>query len=106
MSKKRKPTLPGVILEEHYINPLEITKTELAETAGIARNTLHKIIKGDARITARIAVRLAKSLNTTPELWLNLQQKYDVWEAENDKTLRAENIRPIVPMVASSKPKY
>ena len=102
MAKKRKPTLPGVILEEHYIKPLAIHKSDLAEAAYIARNTLYRILNGNLRITAYIAVRLAKALRTTPELWLNLQQKYDIWEAENDKELRSENIKPIVSLAAKS----
>lgn len=102
MAKKRKPTHPGPILEEHYIKPLDIDKSVLADAAGISRNTLYKILRGDSRITAKVAIRLSKALKTTPELWLNLQQKYDVWEAEHDKALRSENIRPIVGLVAKS----
>jgi addiction module HigA family antidote len=28
-----------------------------------------------------MALRLAQAFNTTPELWLNLQRAYDLWEA-------------------------
>ncbi len=82
MAKKRKPTLPGTIIEEHYIKSLNISKCVLAKALGISRNTLYKILNGRAGITADTAVRLSKVLKTTPELWLNLQQKFDVWEAE------------------------
>lgn len=102
MTKKRKPVHPGEILEEHYIKPLDISKSFLADSAGISRNSLYKILRGEARITANMAVRLSKALKTTPELWLNLQQKYDVWEVEHDKQLRLEHIRPIVSIAAKS----
>jgi plasmid maintenance system antidote protein VapI len=32
-------------------------------------------------ISAEMALRLAKAFNTTPELWLNLQENYDLWNA-------------------------
>ena len=100
--RKRKPVHPGVVIEEHYIKPLDINKSDLADTAGISRNTLYKILKGESRITASMAVRLSKALKTTPELWLNLQQKYDIWEAEHDKSLQSENIKPIIPLAAKA----
>ncbi len=105
MKTKRKPTLPGEILEEHYIKPLSLSKSAFAEALGIARSTLYKILDGRARITAYIAIRLAKSLNTSVEMWLNLQQKTDIWEAEHDRSFANEtgNIRPIVELVAHSR---
>jgi antitoxin HigA-1 len=102
MVKKRKPSHPGLILEELYIKPLHITKTLLAERTGISRNTLYKILRGASRITAEVAIRLAKALNTSVELWLNLQQKYDIWEAEHNKSLHSENIKPIAQIAAQS----
>jgi plasmid maintenance system antidote protein VapI len=29
-----------------------------------------------------MAVRIAKATNTTPESWLNMQTKLDIWNAE------------------------
>lgn len=79
---KRKPTHPGIILEEDYIKPLEIKNLQkLADVLVISRKTLHKIRTGAGRITSEMALRLAKLFRTTPELWLNLQQKYDLWTA-------------------------
>ena len=78
--QKRKPTHPGIILEEEYIKPLELKNLQgLADALGISRKTLHKIRTGAGRITPEMALRLARLFRTTPELWLNLQQKYDIW---------------------------
>jgi antitoxin HigA-1 len=90
-------------LEEHYIKSLKISKSAFAEALGIAKNTLYKILDGRARITASIAARLSKALKTSPELWRNLQQKIDVWEAKRDPSLKSENIRPIVSLAAHSR---
>lgn len=83
--KKRKPVHPGMILEEHYIKPLKLNLQELANHLGVARNTLFKIRTGKAGITPTIALALGEAFDTTPQLWLNLQQKYDLWVEENEK---------------------
>lgn len=84
--KKRKPNHPGIVLDELYIKPLDLSLQELADNLGISRNTLFKIRLGKANITPGIAVRLAEAFDTTPNLWLNLQQKYDLWVEENERT--------------------
>jgi len=81
---KRKPTHPGLILKHHYLMPLSVSVTEVAEKLGISRKTLSSIINGRASVTSDIALRLSKAFNTSPELWLNLQQKYNLWEAARE----------------------
>lgn len=87
--RKRKPTHPGKILDEHYIKPLNLNLQELADNIGISRNTLFKIRMGQLGITPGVAIRLATAFDTTPQLWLNLQQNYDLWVEEYEKPTRA-----------------
>lgn len=91
--RKRKPNHPGIILDELYIKPLNLNLQELSENLGISRNSLFKIRKAKANITPSIAIRLAEAFDTTPSLWLNLQQKYDIWVEENEKIHK-----PIIPL--------
>ncbi len=86
MIKHRKPSHPGIILDELYIKELNLNLEELALNLDISRNTLFRIRTGKANITPTIAVRLAEAFDTTPHLWLNLQQNYDIWVEENEKT--------------------
>jgi addiction module HigA family antidote len=66
---------------------------KVADRLGIARNTLFKIRAGKAIITPSIALSLAKAFDTTPQLWLNLQQKYDLWVEEYEhKHIRIDPI--------------
>jgi addiction module HigA family antidote len=90
MVKKRKPTHPGEILDEDNIKPLELNLQKLADRLGIARNTLFKIRAGEASITPAIALSLAEAFDTTPQLWLNLQQAYDLWIEEHGYRHRHE----------------
>src|ERR1700732_525734 len=94
--RKRKPNHPGLILDELYIKPLNLNLDEFAETIGISRNALFKIRTARANISPKIAVRLAEAFETTPNLWLNLQQKYDIWVEENEK--KHVPIQPILRM--------
>lgn len=94
----RKPIHPGVILDEHYIVPLNLNLQKLADHLGIARNTLFKLRKGKAHVTPFIAIALAETFDTTAQFWLNLQQKYDLWIEENE-TIH----EPIEPLLRNGK---
>ncbi len=82
-TRKRLPTHPGGILKRHYMEPLSLTVLELAEILGVSRKTLSKIVNEHGSVTPDMALRLSKAFKTTPELWLNLQQNYDLWQASH-----------------------
>ena len=76
------PSHPGEILKELYISPLEITVTETAAKLGVTRKTLSELINGHSGVSAEMALRLSMAFNTTPDLWLGLQQEFDLWKAK------------------------
>ena len=82
--RKRAPNHPGGILCRQYLEPLGLSVSELAEILGVSRKTVSKIINERGSISADMALRLSKAFNTTPQLWLNLQQNYDLWHAAQD----------------------
>jgi antitoxin HigA-1 len=82
LKKGMKPTHPGQVLKTIYLEPLGISQAEAAENLGIARKTLSMLLNGHQGISAEMALRLGKAFNTTPELWLNMQRNYDLWNAE------------------------
>ncbi len=92
---KRKPTHPGRILKEDYLEPLALTITELSETLGVSRKTLSKIVNEKASVTPAMALKLSMAFDTSPELWINLQKNYDLWQAANANH-DWEKIKPIV----------
>ena len=79
----RKRTHPGEMIKEMYLKPLNLTVTSLAASLGVSRKTLSTIINERAGVTPDMALRLSRAFSTTPELWLNMQQGYDLWVAEN-----------------------
>ncbi|WP_334311606.1 HigA family addiction module antitoxin [Dolichospermum planctonicum] len=77
-----------------HLEPLNMTVTELANILGVSRKTVSEIVNERASVTPNIALRLASAFQTTPELWLNLQQKFDLWCAKNESE-EWKNISPI-----------
>ena len=84
---KRQPTHPGIIIKEDYLNPLSLTITELSSILGVSRKTLSKIINKRGSITPDMALRLSRAFDTSPELWLNLQKNFELWQAEHSSKL-------------------
>ncbi len=80
----RKRTHPGELIRKEYMKPLKLTVTSLAASLGVSRKTLSTIINERAGVTPDMALRLSRAFSTTPELWLNMQQSYDLWIAENE----------------------
>ena len=81
--KTRPPTHPGGILKRHYLETLNLTVSELAKSLGVSRKTLSRIVNEHGSITPDMALRLSKAFSTTPQLWLNLQQNYDLWHVSH-----------------------
>ena len=79
---RRKPTHPGELLREDVLPALRISVTEAARRLRVSRQTLHRILAGDAGVTPDMAVRLGKFCGNGPGLWLRMQQAYDLWHAE------------------------
>ena len=86
MIGRRKPTHPGEVLREDVIKPLGLTVTDAAKCLGITRKTLSALINCRASMSPEMAVRIAKATKTSPESWLYMQAKLDLWIAEQKPT--------------------
>jgi addiction module HigA family antidote len=81
---RRPPVHPGVFFERDILPEFRRQNRTIAEIAtllGISRQTLYRIMAGEQPISADTAVRLGKLCGNGPELWLNMQARYDAWEA-------------------------
>jgi len=70
-------TTPGEILLEEFLVPAVISQTQLARAIGVPPTRINEIVHGRRSISADIAARLSIYFSTTPDLWLNLQARYD-----------------------------
>lgn len=82
MPKNRAPTPPGEVLREEFLEPLDMTQEGLARRMDVSFQTVNLIVNGKRRITADMAVRLSRALDTSPEFWMSLQVACDLWEAQ------------------------
>ena len=78
MTRKLEPMHPGEVLREEFLVPLGISAGALAKACGLPRTRLERIAGERTGVTADTALRLAKALGTSAQLWLNLQNDYDV----------------------------
>ena len=75
------PPHPGKVLKKLYIEPLNLTITTIARGLKVTRKTLYDIINEKSNISPQMAFKLGKAFNTSPEFWLDMQYKYDLWNA-------------------------
>jgi addiction module HigA family antidote len=88
------PPHPGEILREDYLKPLGLSVSGAAKALGVARKTLSALLNERAGISPAMALRLAKALDTSPELWVNLQAQFDLWQARAVDLGRVERLVP------------
>ena len=86
-----KPAHPGEVLKALYFEPMGLTVTEAAKALGVTGKTLSELLNGRTGVSTAMALRLAKALGTTAELWLNMQQNYDLWIAR--KKIRLSKVK-------------
>jgi len=100
LKREMPPVHPGNVLKEMYMEPLDISVTDLADNLGVHRRTISLLINEHSGVSAEMALRLATAFETTPELWLNMQQQYDLWYAGQKVVLKS--IRHLVPVGSST----
>lgn len=76
------PPHPGIILLEDWIKPLNFSISAFALKIGTSRKNLSEIVNAKCGISPEMSLKLSKALNTSPELWLKLQVKFDLWQAK------------------------
>ncbi len=86
---KRKPAAVGEILVKEFLQPLGLTQAMLAEAMGVQRKHVNELCNGRRRVTAATALILARVFGNSPDFWLNLQRRNDLWEAMHSPKQRA-----------------
>jgi addiction module HigA family antidote len=95
MNKMFNPAHPGEVLKEYI--PENITIGDAAKTLDVSRLTLSKILNTHSGISANMAIRLAKWLDTTPDYWLNMQTQWELAQAQKEPMPK---IKPLNRMAA------
>lgn len=92
----RAPTHPGEVLQKDFLEPIGMTQTELARRLDVPFQRVNQIINRRRAITPDTALRLGRLFGTPPELWLDLQLKWELHEAAgSEEAGQIEQIRPV-----------
>lgn len=94
-NKIRKPTHPGELIREDLLPETGMSQTQLARLMGVSRRTVSEIVNERRRVTPDIAFRLSRVFNSTPEMWLNMQQAVELWEVRSIHGHDYEKIQPV-----------
>jgi addiction module HigA family antidote len=101
MAKKLAPMHPGEVLREEFLLPLNLSAGALAKACGLPRTRIERIAAETTGITADTALRLGKALGTSAQLWMNLQNRYDVEVAMREIGKKLDKIEPIIAHAAA-----
>ncbi len=92
---KIKNIIPGEILLEEFLKPLNISAYRLSKDTRMPATRISQILKGRRRITADTALRLSRYFGNSADFWMGIQNEFDLREeverieAELDRIPRA-----------------
>jgi addiction module HigA family antidote len=90
-----RPIHPGEILREDFLAPLDMSVNALANHLHVPATRMNEIVRGRRGISPDTALRLAAFFGGDAASWLNLQQAYDLKNAEAEAATRiAQEVRP------------
>lgn len=92
----RTPTHPGEMLLEEFLNPMGLTQRELADAIHVPYQRINDLVNGRRGITPSTALRLAKFFGMTPDFWMNLQLRWDLYFAQKEEIHILQEIQPFV----------
>jgi addiction module HigA family antidote len=101
LTTKRKPASVGEILVEEFMAPLGLTQDALAEAMGVQRKHVNELCKNRRNVTAPTALILARVFGNSPDFWLNVQRRSDLWKALHSPRER-ERIKRARPLSAAA----
>ncbi len=89
---KRQPTHVGEVLKEEFLEPLGMTQSHLAKALHTSFRAINELVNEKRGITTEMALKLAKYFGTSPQLWLNLQNQFDLYKVSMKKKKELEAV--------------
>ena len=90
----RQPTHPGEMLLEEFLKPMNISQRELSEAINVSYQRINEIINGRRGITPSTALRLSKYFGVSPDFWMNIQLRLDIYNAQKSELKELNTIKP------------
>ena len=94
---KRKPASVGEVLTEEFIEPMGLTQGAVAKAMGVQRKHVNELCNERRKVTAATALILARVFGNSPDFWLNVQRRTDLWGAMHSprELERIKRARPL-----------
>lgn len=99
----RPPTHPGEMLREEFLGPMNLSQRELAAALRVPYQRINEIVNGRRGISVSTALRLAKFFGTSAAFWLNLQMRWDLFDAQQFEGRELDAIQPHSPTVNATR---
>jgi addiction module HigA family antidote len=78
-----------------FLEPLGLSQKDLADGIGVPYQRVNELVNGRRGVTPSTALRLGRFLRTTPDLWLNLQLRWDLFQAQREEKEALRRIKPL-----------
>ena len=88
------------MLREEFLVPLGLSAGAVARACGVPRTRIERVANEETPVTADTALRLGKALGTSAQLWLNLQNEFDMRMARIRIGKDLEKISPVTTRAA------
>lgn len=95
ISTHREPTHPGEMLLEEFLVPMGVTQRELAASIHVPYQRINEIVNKRRGVTPSTALRLARFFGVTEDFWMNLQLRWDLFNARQSEAKEIGSIRPL-----------
>jgi addiction module HigA family antidote len=89
----KAPTHPGEMLLEEFLKPMGITQQQLAREIKVPYQRVNEIVNRRRGLTPGTALRLSKAFGNTPDFWLNLQLRWDLYRAQSKEARILQDIQ-------------
>ena len=86
--KNRISTHPGEILLKEFLEPMNLSQKSFSKQIHVSFQRINELVNGKRGITPESSKLLSKSLNTSPEFWMNLQSCYDLSKINREVLLK------------------
>jgi antitoxin HigA-1 len=85
---RRRPAGVAEILTQEFMTPLGLTQAVLAQAMGVQRKHVNELCNDRRKVTTPTALILARVFGNSPDFWLNVQRRSDLWEALHNPVQR------------------
>ncbi|MFW7226956.1 MULTISPECIES: HigA family addiction module antitoxin [unclassified Serratia (in: enterobacteria)] len=81
MAMMYNPPHPGMLVKE-AMEALGLSARGLAKELEVAPSTVQRLVVGKTDVSPEMALKLSVVVGSSPQVWLGMQNDYDLWQAK------------------------